>query len=218
MLTSTVVTHVKIWGWSSFRTKKRGKRIVSGRDALAHLPLDRLFLFLRDLHYHWHTFPETPGSQEAFSWVGLPLSSSIHTLEFPVISKLRTSQGLQVSKSVQKRLVPLLAAHFRGSSMWSSWGRKQPVLLWWKRGETRWTPHRLNYGRTGKPGGRGSLGHWLCGNSRVWTWVREDRAASTRLSLQCVCLIASLGSANTDCPRFSQEPDQRSHRASPPNK
>lgn len=52
MLTSTVVTHVKIWGWSSFRTKKRGKRIVSGRDALAHLPLDRLFLFLRDLHYH----------------------------------------------------------------------------------------------------------------------------------------------------------------------
>lgn len=26
--------------------KKRGKRIVSGRDTLAHLPLDRPFLFL----------------------------------------------------------------------------------------------------------------------------------------------------------------------------
>lgn len=56
---------------------------------------------------------QIPGSQEAFSWVGLPLTSSVHCLEFPVISKLRTSQGLQVSKFVKKRLVPLCAAHFR---------------------------------------------------------------------------------------------------------
>lgn len=64
--------------------------------------------------------------------------------------------------------MPLRAAHFQEDLLCDPAAEINKLYCYDERGgKIHWTPQRLNYGRTGKPGGRGSLGHWLCGNGRV---------------------------------------------------